>query len=383
VLEHRGVPENPADRPQKATDWITEWALSGSTCRQMEPKDQWRFCEVAPNTLNGLRSAEAKRCSASDASKNRHTPPATIRPEHWAELQASGIAADVAALNVASFGPDTTRHWETERAELVAHARLQIQTGSTTASGLPQAQPGHLTGRLIALDKRYRHLAAGGWRSLSAALPDLPVFDQWKPDKRRQRHDKPGKAIKYEAPPAFPDGGGLLLPQVPERIWQLICNRQGLPFPADRSGGFWPWAMGFLRYKLYDWWRLEYGRHQTSAKRHRLNNVPIDDFTRPHGRMRDGEPLTYIDTIPADVDDPEELAVGTLQAEFILKALQRRSFSDTERRVLELRSEGMTLREIGEELGFTESRACQIIARARKKLEDYTESGDEGLERAS
>jgi len=223
----------------------------------MEPKDQRRFCEVAPNTLNGLRSADSRRCSVSDASKNRHTPPAAIRPEHWAELQASGIAADVAALNVASFGPGTTRHWEDERGALVAHARLQIQTSSTTASGLPQAQPGHLTGRLIALDRRYRHLAGGGWRSLSAALPDLPVFDQWKPDKPRHRTDKPGKAIKYEAPPGFPDGGGLLLPQVPERIWELICNRQGLPFPADRAAGFWPWAIATpgLQLVLTEGWK--------------------------------------------------------------------------------------------------------------------------------
>jgi len=139
----------------------------------MEPKHQRRFCEVAPNTLTGLRSTEARRCNTSDASKNRHTPPAGIRTEHWAELQASGIAADVAALNVSSFGPGTTRHWETERSELVAHARLQIQTSSTTASGLPQAQPGHLTGRLIALDRRYRHLDSGGWRSCSAATNRL------------------------------------------------------------------------------------------------------------------------------------------------------------------------------------------------------------------
>ena len=43
------------------------------------------------------------------------TTPAGLLPHHWAELQASGIAADVAALNVASFGPGTERHWETER----------------------------------------------------------------------------------------------------------------------------------------------------------------------------------------------------------------------------------------------------------------------------
>ena len=173
------------------------------------------------------------------------TTPATLRPLHWAELQASAIPADVAAANVASFGPGTDRHWESARAELVAYARLQIQTESTTAKGHPQAQPGHLADRLIRLDQRYRHLAAGGWRSLSAELEGLPTFDQWKPDQARSRADKPGQGIKYEAPPAFPDGGGLLLPRVPERCWRLICERQGLPFPdaAAVAAGFWPWAL--------------------------------------------------------------------------------------------------------------------------------------------
>ena len=216
----------------------------------MEPNDQRRFCEVAQTTLSGQTDPEASQGKGSGHEETVTLPSgsqgekgAKVLPHHRTEVRASGVAADVAALNVASFGPGTERHWETERSELGAHARLQIQTASTTASGLPQTQPGYLSDRLIRLDRRYRHLAAGGWRSLSAALPGLPVFDQWKPDKPRQRPDKPGKAIKYEAPPAFPDGGGLLLPQVPERIWRLICKRQGLPFPADRSGGFWPWAL--------------------------------------------------------------------------------------------------------------------------------------------
>ncbi|MFM7676145.1 MAG: DUF3854 domain-containing protein [Synechococcus sp.] len=151
----------------------------------------------------------------------------------------------MAALNVASFGTGTDRHWEDERAALLAYKRHQIQTESTTASGHPQTQPGFLSGQLSALDRRYRHLKAGGWRTLSDTLPGIPVFDQWKPREPRQAQGKrAGKVVKYEAPPAFPDGGGAFLPRVPERIWRLICERQDLPFPgeATRAAGFWPWA---------------------------------------------------------------------------------------------------------------------------------------------
>ena len=188
-------------------------------------------------------------------------PPAALLPHHWAELQASAIAPDVAAANVASFGPGTARHWESERAELVAHARLAIQTSSTTASGHPQGQAGFLADRLIRLDSSYRHLQAGGWRSLSDALPGLPIFDQWKPAQARPKGRRdaagrweplPGQSVKYEAPPRFPDGGGLLLPRVPDRCWALICERQGLPFPdeATRAAGFWPWAAATPRLLL-------------------------------------------------------------------------------------------------------------------------------------
>lgn len=187
------------------------------------------------------------------------TIPAGLLPQHWEELQRSAIAPDVAALNVASFGPGTARHWEEERAELIQHKRLAIQTESVAGNGHLQGQAGHVAGALIALQQRYRHLQAGGWRTLSDTLPDVPGFDQWKCDQPRQkgkrdpqtgewrpqvdRHGRP-VPIKYEAPPGHPDGGGLLLPRVPDRCWRLICERQELPFPdaATRAAGFWVWA---------------------------------------------------------------------------------------------------------------------------------------------
>ena len=173
--------------------------------------------------------------------------PPGLLPHHWAELQASGIAEDVAAANVASWGPGTDRHWEHEREAITRHKREAID--STPRTPRNKAWHGHSSGgwkeSRWALDRRYRHLQAGGWRSLSDTLPGLPVFDQWKPNTPRLRKDKPGRSIKYEAPPGFPDGGGLLLPRVPDRCWELICDRHGLPVPDDatRAAGFWAWAL--------------------------------------------------------------------------------------------------------------------------------------------
>ena len=168
----------------------------------------------------------------------------SLLDQHFSELvDGSGIAPDLAALNAASFGPGTERHWESERSELTRFARRQVQTASVTGKGHQQNQPGHLAARLIHLDQRYRHFEQGGWRSLSDTLPGVERFDQWKPWTPRKRHDKPGKFIKYEAPPKHPDGGGLLLPRIPDKYWELICKTQGIPFPADRSMGFWLWAI--------------------------------------------------------------------------------------------------------------------------------------------
>ena len=196
-----------------------------------------------PSRPEGVKKALAV---LSAGHSDRPPCPPALLPDHWAELQASGIAADVAAANVASFGPGTARHWEAERGELVRHARLKIQTESTTANGHPQTQPGFLSDRLIRLDSRYRHLEEGGWRTLSDSLPGIPTFDQWKPNRpRAQGYGKAQNAIKYEAPAGFPGGGGLLLPRVPERCWRLICERHQIPFPdaATVAGGFWPWAV--------------------------------------------------------------------------------------------------------------------------------------------
>lgn len=183
--------------------------------------------------------------------------PPGIAGRHWAELQASGIAPEVAAANVVSFGADGAEHWEDSRARLIAHKRLAIQTASTTDRGLPQAQPGYLADRLISLQQTYRHLQHGGWRSTCDALPGFEAFDAWKPDRPRRSADRrlekrtgrvvpaASKVVRYESPPAHPRGGGVYAAVVPVPQWQAIARRAGVPEPdaAAIAGGFWRWLI--------------------------------------------------------------------------------------------------------------------------------------------
>lgn len=153
--------------------------------------------------------------------------PPHLAERHWAELQASAIPADLAALNFRSFGPGFACAAR-EREALLYEAKAQAGD-----------QPGHAYQRLLRLDAAYSHLLAGGWRFVGDALPGFDPFCCWKPDAPRLNGD--GKAIKYEHRPKAPTG--LLLPQVSERVWRLVAERHDLPLPADRSAGFWAWVM--------------------------------------------------------------------------------------------------------------------------------------------
>lgn len=160
--------------------------------------------------------------------KSKTAAPRHLSASHWAELvDGSGIAPAVAAANFRTFG-DGFADPEAERLVLLAEAFAQLNP-----------QPGHSYQARMRLSWRYGHLDLGGWRFVGAALPGHQGTPRWKPN--QPRYGSNSKAIKYEAQPKRRPG--LLLPQVPVVVWRLICRRHGLPFPADRSGGFWSWAL--------------------------------------------------------------------------------------------------------------------------------------------
>ncbi len=166
--------------------------------------------------------------------------PTGLLPEHLREFtEGRGIPAELVRLNVASFGPGTARHWESERAELLAVRRRQIAEGSVAGNGHLQTQAGHVADRLRQLDQRYRHLEHGGWRTTGAALPGLEAFDQWKPTRPRGGQGF-GKAIKYEAQPGAPTGA--FLPHLTPELWAQVAERANLPADALEWGDN-PWGV--------------------------------------------------------------------------------------------------------------------------------------------
>lgn len=169
-----------------------------------------------------------------------------LLPQHLAEfVEGRGIPTELVRLNIASFGPGTARHWEEERAELLAVRRRQIAEGSVAGNGHTQIQPGHVADRLRRLDRHYAHLEAGGWRTIGAALPGLEAFQQWKPTRPREvgsarphaeGFGKP-KVVKYEARPGAPTGA--FLPHLTPELQALAAERAGLPAAALQGPDSW------------------------------------------------------------------------------------------------------------------------------------------------
>lgn len=155
--------------------------------------------------------------------------PRHLSPSHWAELtEESGITPALAASNFRTFGGAGFADPENERQVLLAEA-----------FALLNPQPGHSYQRRMKLQWRYGHLDGGGWRFIGSALPGFAPTPRWKPDEPRISGSN--RPIKYEA--QLGRRPGLLLAQVPVTVWKLVAERHGLPLPADRSAGFWAWAL--------------------------------------------------------------------------------------------------------------------------------------------
>jgi hypothetical protein len=163
---------------------------------------------------------------AQPASHILAAPPRHIAREHWAELvEQSGISPALAAANFRSFGANEA---ERERQALLAERFAQLNP-----------QPGHSFQARLRLQQAYAHIDGGGWRFLGDALPGHQPTPRWKPN--QPRIDSRGRRVKYEAQPGRRPG--LLLPVVPITVWRLVAERHGLALPADRSAGFWAWAL--------------------------------------------------------------------------------------------------------------------------------------------
>jgi len=180
-------------------------------------------------------------------------------PLLWRRAAGLRIAQDVAALNVAFLRPRHPRHWEERTGP--SWWPMPAADPDRAASPATRHPQGARASWPIPDPPRsgYRHLQAGGWRSLSAeAGAILPRFDQWKPAQQRPGSDGRARSIKYEPRRPSPDAAGCCCPRCPSAAWQLICERQGLgpalmPPPRRRvlAG---PWATPDLQLLICEGW---------------------------------------------------------------------------------------------------------------------------------
>ena len=114
---------------------------------------------------------------------------------------------------------------------------------------------------------------------------------------------------------------------------------------------------------MIDWQRLRYGRRgsaRAAGGEARWRAVSIDD------PMRDPEWPADETWLLADHDVQREF--DRVEARVTIPQMPWRRLTDRELYVWERRAGGATLREIGGELGVTESRVCQILSRTRQRL---------------
>lgn len=120
-----------------------------------------------------------------------------------------------------------------------------------------------------------------------------------------------------------------------------------------------------------DWFRRWLGRH--SPKMHALELLILDADVTLNGGIRGNDGDTYCpgDLLLVERETPEDVIVRHMGMDFAMQ-LMARVLNEREHHVLlSLCRDGMVMREVGAQLGVTESRVSQIATKARSKLQDF------------
>lgn len=112
-----------------------------------------------------------------------------------------------------------------------------------------------------------------------------------------------------------------------------------------------------IRFRLLDWLRIEYGRGDHRRKPH-ARAVSLEDLGVVEGATFDFADRTI------DVEGDAIARTGA-PLEDLIELVASMAHDPEAARVCELLAQGCTLQKIGDALGVTESRACQIVAAIR------------------
>jgi hypothetical protein len=129
---------------------------------------------------------------------------------------------------------------------------------------------------------------------------------------------------------------------------------------SDRSHPFARFMRVVIQRRIYDEWRATYGRRLGAARRRGYFIESLSEFVVG---MRD-TPLS--DLVAGDYDLRFDTAESEADAPWFRDRLK--NLTEQEYEIIELLADGYTLREVGDFIGVTESRVCQIRGDIRGKF---------------
>lgn len=148
---------------------------------------------------------------------------------------------------IGKAAPDHAQEWQASGVDLAIVA-LNVETLTDTASDPNADSLFPIAERLNWTIKRFgqkpRPTLRGWWVSgIDPFTWEPMLWGRFKPDANTPVIDRQrNRPAKYLSPSWGSGSSRLILLNVPDRIWERVAQRYGLPMPTERGQGFWHWV---------------------------------------------------------------------------------------------------------------------------------------------